>query len=69
MSDTQTAGTWLAQGPSGTMGWITRVAEGYTFTLVNDKQSRPVYPNLEVAKGALRASLLPGSDWPEFVEH
>jgi hypothetical protein len=69
MSDTKTARTWLAQGPAGTMGWITRAPDGYTFTLVNDAQSRPVYPSLEVAKAALRAALVPGSDWPEFVEH
>jgi hypothetical protein len=70
MSDTSlTARTWLAQGPAGTVGWIKKVPEGYTFTLVNDTQQRSVYPSLEVAKAALRASLVPGSDWPEFIEH
>ncbi|MCU1425640.1 MAG: methyltransferase [Microbacteriaceae bacterium] len=70
MSDTTlTARTWLAQGPAGTIGWITKMPDGYTFTLRNDSQPRSVYPSLEVAKAALQASLVPGSDRPEFVEH
>ena len=27
------------------------------------------YPTLEVAKSALHASMMPGSDWPEYREH
>ena len=70
MSDTAVTGhTWLAQGPAGTVGWISRVADGYTFRLVKDTQPRAVYPSLDVAKSALHASLVPGSDWPEFIEH
>jgi hypothetical protein len=28
-----------------------------------------VYPTLDVAKSALHASMLPGSEWPDFREH
>ena len=70
MSDTTTSTrTWVANGPAGTLGWIRRDAGGYTFNLVGDDAQRAVYPTLEVAKSALHASLVPGSDWPEFSEH
>jgi hypothetical protein len=61
--------TWLALGPAGTLGWITKSTEGYTFKLVSDSRERGSFPSLEVAKNALYASLAPGSDWPEFSEH
>jgi hypothetical protein len=70
MSDTTlTRHTWIAMGPAGTIGWITSTEKGYTFKLVNDTSERAVYPSLEVAKSALHASLLPGTEWPEFREH
>jgi hypothetical protein len=70
MSDTTlTRHTWLAMGPAGTIGWITSTGKGYTFKLVNDTSERAMYPSLEVAKSALHASLVPGSEWPEFREH
>ena len=70
MSDTTTTTrTWVANGPAGTLGWIRRREDGYTFNLVGDDGERAVYPSLEVAKSALHASLVPGSDWPEFSEH
>jgi hypothetical protein len=70
MSDTSTSTrTWVANGPAGTLGWIRRDSAGYTFNLVGDDTQRAVYPSLEVAKSALHASLVPGSDWPEFSEH
>lgn len=70
MSDTSTTQhTWVALGPAGTTGWITRDGQGYTFTLVNDRAERGSYPTLDVAKSALHASLGPGADWPEFSEH
>ena len=70
MSDTSVSvRTWVAIGPAGTIGWITKSDDGYTFKLVNDSQERATYPSLEVAKSALHASLVPRSDWPEFSEH
>jgi hypothetical protein len=70
MSDTSTTTrTWLANGPAGTLGWVRRMPDGYTFNLVGDEGTRAVYPSLDVAKSALHASLVPGSDWPEFREH
>jgi hypothetical protein len=70
MSDTTLTGhTWIAMGPAGTVGWISTTSGGYTFKLVSDTSERAVYPSLEVAKSALHASLIPGSDWPEFREH
>ena len=70
MSDmTLTGQTWVAFGPSGAVGSIHRVEEGFTFKLRADEDFRAVYPTLDVAKSALHASLLPGSEWPEFREH
>jgi len=70
MSDTTVSvRTWVAIGPAGTIGWITKTDDGFTFTLVNDRRERAHYPSLDVAKSALHASLVPGSDWPEFSEH
>jgi hypothetical protein len=64
-----TGQTWVAFGPAGALGSIHRVKDGYTFKLLSDDGFRGVYPSLEVAQSALYASLLPGSDWPEFREH
>lgn len=70
MSDmTLTGQTWVAFGPAGAVGSIHRVDDGFTFKLVADDGFRAVYPSLEVAKGALHASLLPGAARPEFREH
>jgi hypothetical protein len=66
---TLTGQTWVAFGPSGAVGSIHRVDDGFTFKLMADDDYRAVYPNIEVAKSALHASLLPGSEWPEFREH
>ncbi|MCU1638810.1 MAG: methyltransferase [Microbacteriaceae bacterium] len=66
---TLTGQTWVAFGPAGAVGSIHRVDDGYTFKLMSDENFRAVYPTLEVTKSALHASLLPGSDWPEFREH
>jgi len=61
--------TWVASGPAGALGSIHRTGDGYTFKLLGDDGFRGNYPSLEVVKGALYASLDPGSDWPEFREH
>lgn len=66
---TLTGQTWVAFGPAGAVGSIHRVEDGFTFKLRTDEGFRAVYPSLEVAKSALHASLLPGSEWPEFREH
>jgi len=66
---TLTGQTWVAFGPAGAVGSIHSVEGGYTFKLLRDEKFRAVYPNLEVAKSALHAALLPGSEWPEFREH
>ncbi len=64
-----TGQTWVAFGPAGAVGSIHGVEGGYTFKLISDVGYRANYPSLEVAKSALHASLLPGSEWPEFREH
>jgi hypothetical protein len=64
-----TGQTWVASGPSGAIGSIHRVEAGYTFKLLTDDDFRGVYPTLDAAKGALFASLVPGSERPEFREH
>lgn len=66
---TLTGQTWVAFGPAGVVGSIHRVEGGYTFRLIADEDYRAIYPSLEVAKSALHAGLLPGSEWPEFREH
>lgn len=66
---TPTGQIWVAVGPAGVVGSIHRVDHGYTFKLLKDSDFRAVYPSLDVAKQALHASLLPGSDRPEFREH
>jgi hypothetical protein len=70
MSDiTLTGQTWVAFGPAGALGSIHGAGNGFTFKLLTDDGFRAVYPSLDAAQGALYASLLPGSDWPEFREH
>jgi hypothetical protein len=64
-----TGQTWVASGPSGAIGSIHRVEDGYTFKLLTDDDFRGVYPTLDAAKGALFASLVPGSERPEFRGH
>ncbi|MCU1506402.1 MAG: hypothetical protein QOD27_1706 [Microbacteriaceae bacterium] len=61
--------TWVAVGPAGAIGSVHQTDHGYTFKLVTDADYRATYPSLEIAKSALHASLVPGSDWPEFREH
>jgi hypothetical protein len=69
MTDLATRQTWVAFGPAGAIGAVHRTDHGYTFRLLDDDHPRATYPTLEVAKSALYASLLPGTDWPEFREH
>ncbi len=62
--------TWVAYGATGVVGSVHRTEDGgYTFRLLADEMPRGDYPSLDVAKSALHASLLPGADWPEFLEH
>lgn len=60
---------WVAFGPAGAVGAIHQTGDGFQVKLVDDTEYRGSYPSLEVAKSALHASLLPGSEWPEFREH
>lgn len=66
---TITRHNWIAFGPAGAIGSIHQVEGGYTFKLMTDEKYRGVFPTLEVVKSALHASLVPGTDWPEFREH
>ncbi len=61
--------TWVAFGPAGAIGTIRRDERGYAVRLLDDSMHRGVYDSLAVAKSALYAAMLPGSDWPEFREH
>jgi hypothetical protein len=67
--DTVTEQRWVAFGPAGAVGSISRTTDGFVVRLMNDDAPRGTYPSLDVAKSALHASMLPGSDWPEFREH
>jgi len=60
---------WVAMGPAGALGSVHSVEGGFTFKLMTDDGYRGIYPTLDVAQSALYASLLPGSQWPEFREH
>ncbi|MCU1545671.1 MAG: methyltransferase [Homoserinimonas sp.] len=68
-TSTLTRKIWVAFGPAGALGSIHTVDGGYAMKLLKDDCYRGVYPALDVAKSALHASLLPGSDWPDFREH
>lgn len=71
MSDrqTMTEQRWVAFGTAGAVGSIHRTEDGYEVRLMSDTTPRGTYPTLDVAKGALHASMLPGSDWPDYREH
>jgi hypothetical protein len=70
MSDTTLVRhTWVAFGPAGALGSVHETSDGFTFKLMADTSPRGMYPTLDVAKSALFAALVPGSDWPEFKEH
>jgi hypothetical protein len=60
---------WVAFGPAGAVGSIQRRDASYAMKLLDDDADRGIYPSLEVAKNALYAAMLPGSDWPDFREH
>lgn len=61
--------TWVALGPAGAVGSVSRIGEEFTFRLLSDDVARGSYPTLEIAKSALVAALGPGAEWPEFREH
>lgn len=61
--------TWIAFGPAGAVGSIHPADGGFGVRMLADSEFRGIYPTLEVAKSALHASQLPGSEWPEFREH
>ena len=61
--------TWVAFGAAGALGTIQRDENGFAVKLLDDAGVRGVYPSLDVAKSALYALLMPGTDWPEFREH
>ncbi len=71
MSDRMTATDqrWVAFGPAGAVGSIHRTEGGFAVRVLGDADPRGVYPTLEVAKGALHASMPIGAAWPEFREH
>ena len=71
MSDrsTVTDQRWVAFGSAGAVGSIHRTDDGHEVRLMSDETPRGTYPTLDVAKSALHASMLPGSDWPEYREH
>ncbi|GAA0956629.1 methyltransferase [Frigoribacterium faeni] len=70
MSDqTTTRQTWVAIGPSGTVGSIHRTHEGFVVRMPSRDATGGEYPTLAVAKSALFAALGPGAEYPEFHEH
>lgn len=61
--------TWVAFGATGAVGSIHESSDGFAAKLLTDSESRGSYPTLEIAKNAIYAGMLPGSDWPDFREH
>jgi len=68
-SDADDHGLWVAFGPVGAVGTIRRIGEAYAVALLDDVEPRGSYPNLEVAKAALRTALGPGAERPDFRAH
>ena len=60
--------TWVAFGPVGAVGAIHQIGDHFAFRVM-DEDFHGMFRTLDAAKGALHASLKPGSDWPEFREH
>jgi hypothetical protein len=65
---TMTGQRWVAFGAAGALGSIHRTDGGYLLKMLDGSEERE-YPTLDVAKGALHATLPTGSDWPEYREH
>jgi hypothetical protein len=61
--------TWVASGPSGTVGSILRTGDGFSIRVGTATEYRGDFPTLDVAKSALHAALGPGVDRPDFIEH
>ena len=70
MSETETRGAlWVAYGPSGVAGSISKSDDGYTVTMSGADEPLGTYPSMDIAKRALHAHMPSGSDWPTFNEH
>ena len=67
--DTATEQRWVAFGTAGAVGSIHRTDDGFEVRLMKDDTALGSYPSLDVAKSALHAGMLPGSEWPDFREH
>ncbi|MDR6198253.1 hypothetical protein QE374_000162 [Microbacterium sp. SORGH_AS428] len=64
-----TEALWVAYGNAGVVGSIRKDAGGYVVTMSGADAHLGSYPSMEIAKGALRAHLKPGSARPEFRQH
>lgn len=60
---------WVAFGEAGALGTIHRTGDVFQMKLLSDPDYRGSYPSLEIAKSALNAALLPGTEVTEFTEH
>lgn len=71
MSDdtTTTERRWVAIGEAGAVGSILQTGAGFEVRLVKDDAPHGTFPTLDAAKAAIHASMLPGSERPEFREH
>ncbi len=70
MSTTETHhALWVAYGANGVAGSIRKEDDGYTVTMAGAGASAGTYPSMAIAKNALHARMIAGSDWPEFREH
>jgi len=70
MSDTTSVDQrWVAFGETGALGTIHRIGDAFKMRLLSDSEYRGSYPSLEVAKSALSAALLPGTEVQEYREH
>lgn len=69
MSDIVVGKRWVAIGAAGAVGSIHSTEHGYEVRMLRGDAPAARYPTLDIAKSAVHANLLPGSDWPEFREH
>lgn len=66
---TTTGQRWVAFGEAGAVGSIHRTGHAFEVRLLKDDAVHGSYPTLDAAKAAIHASMLPGSERPEFREH
>jgi hypothetical protein len=69
MTATSTRRLWIAYGPAGAVGRITKDDQGYSVQMAGADEALGTYPSMDIAKRALQTHLKPGANPPEYREH